>query len=352
MGIIVFLLILSILILVHEFGHFIAAKKNGVKVEEFGLGFPPRIFSKKIGETIYSINLLPLGGFVKVYGEEYHEKTKNKNRAFVYKKPWQKALIIISGVIGNLLLAWVLLSFLATQGIQVPTNKVVIEEVQKNTPAQEAGLKVGDTIKAIKFENKVIVVKKPEDLIAIANNKSGKEMLLSVENNKGIERFVRLTARKNYPKNQGPLGIAINGTELKKYSIFEAPIIGFKFSLKYLILILAGFGELLKSLFTFHKPSFEVAGPIGIAQFTGQALKIGQGALIEFTAALSLNLAVLNIFPFPALDGGRLAFVVYEWITKKQINKNFERSVNSIGMIILLSFVFIITINDIIRIFR
>lgn len=352
MEIIVFILILSILILVHELGHFIAAKKNGVKVEEFGLGFPPRIFSRKIGETIYSINLLPLGGFVKVYGEEYHEKTKNKKRAFVYKKPWQKALIIVSGVIGNLLLAWVLLSYLATQGIQVPTNQVVIEDVQKNTPAQIAGLKKGDIIKAVKFENKVILVKKPEDLIKIANNKTGKEMLLSIKNTKGEESFVRLSARKNYPKNQGPLGVSISATELKKYPFFQAPIIGIEYTYKYLILILAGFGELLKNLFTFQKPAFEIAGPVGIAQFTGQALKVGQGALLEFMAILSINLAVLNIFPFPALDGGRLAFVLYEWVTKKQINKNFERSANTIGMLILLSFVFIITINDIIRIFR
>lgn len=352
MGIIVFLTILSILILVHEFGHFIAAKKNGVKVEEFGLGFPPRIFSVKKGETIYSINLLPLGGFVKVFGEEYHEKVENKDRAFVYKKPWQKALIIVSGVIGNLLLAWFLLSYLATQGILIASNKVIIEQVQNNTPAQQAGLKIGDIIKTIKVDNKVKVVEKPEDLIKIANNKSGKEMLLNIKSSKGVEKTVRITARKDFPKDQGPLGISISGSELQKYSIIQAPIVGLQLTFKYLVLILAGFGDLFKSLISFQKPAFEVAGPIGIAQFTGQALKIGQSALIEFAAALSLNLAVLNIIPFPALDGGRLSFVLYEWITKRRINKNFEKGANAIGMLILLSLVFIITINDIIRIFK
>ena len=172
MGIFVFLIILSMLILVHEFGHFIAAKKNGVLVEEFGLGFPPRIFSIKKGETIYSINLLPLGGFVKVFGEEYHEKVENKEGAFIYKKPWQKALIIVSGVIGNILLAWFLLSYLSTQGILIPTNKVVIEQVQSDTPAQKAGLKKGETILAIKVDNREIIIRKPEDLIKIATQKS------------------------------------------------------------------------------------------------------------------------------------------------------------------------------------
>ncbi|MEX1052471.1 MAG: M50 family metallopeptidase [Patescibacteria group bacterium] len=360
MGILIFIFILSILVLVHEFGHFFAAKKSGVKVEEFGLGFPPRLFSFKWGETVYSINLLPFGGFVKVFGEEYHEEDKKnkklykklRERAFIYKKPWQKAIIIIAGVIGNILLAWVLLSFLATQGIQIPTNQVKIEQVQENSPAQEVGLKAGEIIKKIKIEDQEIVVTSPEELIKISNENPGEVLLLTVTDSKSIERDVAITSRSKPPKNEGPLGISISASETKKYSILEAPLIGINLTISYLGAILIGFGQLFKSLLTFQKPAFDVAGPVGIAQFTGQALQFGYLALVEFAAVLSLNLAVLNIIPFPALDGGRLSFVIYEWITNKRINKNFERSTNAIGMLILLSLIVIITVNDIIRIFR
>src|SRR3990167_3082436 len=145
MTILIFILILSLLVIVHELGHFIAAKRQGVLVEEFGIGFPPRVFGIKKGETTYSINLLPIGGFVKLYGEEYTQiegkkETTNRNRAFAYKHPWQKSLIIVAGVIGNFLLGWVLISFLFTQGVPSPINKVLIESVQPNSPAANADL--------------------------------------------------------------------------------------------------------------------------------------------------------------------------------------------------------------------
>src|SRR3989344_865986 len=174
MSIIVFIIILGILVLVHEFGHFIAAKKNGVKVEEFGFGFPPRVFGKKIGETIYSINLFPIGGFVKLFGEEYHEldKTKNlppttsklKERAFVYKKPWQKASIIVAGVVGNFLLGWLLISFLFTQGVPTPVNKVLVEKVQSGSPANKAGLLPKDYILELGNDGKTYKLTSPNDL--------------------------------------------------------------------------------------------------------------------------------------------------------------------------------------------
>src|SRR3989344_9409675 len=167
MTIIVFLLILMVLVLVHEFGHFIIAKKMGVKVEEFGIGLPPRLFGIKKGETLYSINLLPLGGFVKLYGEEYDELHKtNINRMFVNKTPWQKTLIILGGVIGNFLLGWFIFSYLVTQGVSVPINKVIIETVTKNSPAQIAGLKEKDiVIKLIPQDLPQIALASSEDLI-------------------------------------------------------------------------------------------------------------------------------------------------------------------------------------------
>ena len=158
MSILLFFIILIVLVIIHEFGHFLAAKKNGVYVEEFGIGFPPRLFGKKIGETLYSINLIPLGGFVKLYGEEYHEVEGGKqkiasNRAFINKKPWQKVSIIVAGVVMHFVLGWVLISYLFTQGIPTPLNKVRIEKVLPSTPAQQAGLKEKDIVYALTSAN-------------------------------------------------------------------------------------------------------------------------------------------------------------------------------------------------------
>jgi len=355
MSIVIFLIILSVLILVHELGHFIAAKKNGVMVEEFGIGYPPRIFSIKKGETIYSINLLPFGGFVKVYGEEYHEEKKNdkKNikRAFINKKPWQKATIIVAGVIGNIILAWFIFTYLSTQGIYIATNNVRIENIQKNSPAFFAGLLKKDIVKTIKLNNKTYNIETPNELISLTKKVEGQKMIIVIEReNASLE--IPIIARKNPPKNEGPLGIVISNTELKKYSIFEAPIIGLKQTFLYLKAILLGFIGLFTDLFMLRKPAIAVAGPIGIAQYTSQAVKYGVNSIMEFTALLSLNLAVLNIIPFPALDGGRFSFVLYEWISKKRVNQDFEKIVNGLGMMILITLLIIITISDIFKILK
>src|SRR3989344_650983 len=359
MSIIVFIIILGILVLVHEFGHFIAAKKNGVKVEEFGFGFPPRIFGKKIGETIYSINLFPIGGFVKLYGEEYHEldKTKSlpiatsslKDRAFVYKKPWQKASIILAGVIGNFLLGWLVISFLFTQGVPTPVNKVLVEKVQTNSPAAEAGLKPKDFVVELQKGAKNYKLSSPNELTLLTQKFLGEEVNLSVERN-GKKLNLLITPRKNPPKGQGPLGIVITSPFIeKKYPWYQAPFYGLIEAFNITKKIVVEFGRIIIQLITLHKPEVDVAGPIGIAQYTGQAIKFGKNAVLELLALLSLNLAVINILPFPALDGGRLVFVIYEWTTKKRVNKTVERYVNLFGIIVLLSLALVISIRDVTR---
>ncbi|MBI2641779.1 site-2 protease family protein, partial [Candidatus Roizmanbacteria bacterium] len=210
MAILIFIVILAILVLVHEFGHFIAAKKNGVRVEEFGFGFPPRLFGVKIGETLYSINLIPIGGFVKVYGEEYAELGKKidvelKERAFAYKKPWQKAIIIAAGVLGNFLLGWVIISYLFTQGVPVPVSKVLVENVQAKSPAESAGLKKKDLIYAIRARGKEYSVTSPNDLVGIANKYLGKKIVLLAERN-GKKLSFEIVPRVKTPKGEGKLG--------------------------------------------------------------------------------------------------------------------------------------------------
>ncbi|MGB9883548.1 MAG: M50 family metallopeptidase, partial [Microgenomates group bacterium] len=225
MNIIIFILTLGLLVLVHELGHFLAAKKNGVKVEEFGFGLPPRLFGIKKGETLYSINLLPIGGFVKLYGEELHEIKTNKlkNRAFINKTPWQKAMIIVSGVIGNFILGWALISFLFTQGVPVPTKKIIIEKVADNSPAQSVGLKTGDVI--VNFADKNL--ENTQDLISLSRKYADKKIKIVIErNNQKINK--EIIPRKNPPPGQGPLGVIITNYIERKYPWYLAPFYGLK----------------------------------------------------------------------------------------------------------------------------
>ncbi|QQG43948.1 MAG: RIP metalloprotease RseP [Candidatus Roizmanbacteria bacterium] len=359
MSILIFLIILVVLVVVHELGHFIAAKKNGVLVEEFGFGLPPRLFGIKIGETLYSLNLLPIGGFVKLYGEEYSElkekkpSEKNKNRAFSFKKPWQKALIVVAGITGNFILGWVLISFLFTQGIPMP-EKTVVEKVQSNTPAEKAGLKPKDAIIKVVKDNKTYIINSSPntDMGTIANRFAGENITMIVKrDNKEIN--LSITPRKNPPQGQGPLGITLSTNfKVVKYPWYQAPFHGLNYAVSTTKLIITELTRISVQFVTFQKPKVDVAGPVGIARYAKEAQKQGMNALIELTALLSLNLAVINILPFPALDGGRLVFILYEWITKKRVNQKFERSLNFIGIILLLTLAAIITVNDILKIYR
>ncbi len=351
--IIAFILILGLLVLVHELGHFIAAKKNGIYVEEFGIGYPPRLFGKKIGETLYSINLLPLGGFVKLFGEESdsYEKEKTihrKYRAFVNKKPWQRVVVLTAGVLGNFLLGWLLISVLFTRGIPTPTSNIIVEKVQPNSPADQADIKEKDTIIRAKVGNKEIVFQNADQLTTLAKESAGKNMILQV--GRGKKNLVLVvTPRSNPPAGQGPLGIIITSYMEKKYPWYQAPFYGLIEAYRITKTIGSELVRTLVMVVTLQKTQVEVAGPIGIAQFTGQAIKYGLNAVFEFIAILSLNLAVLNILPFPALDGGRLVFVLYEWISKRPVNKNLEKYLNLVGFSVLLFLVVLISIHDIVK---
>jgi len=357
MTLIIFIITLSILVLVHEFGHFLMAKKMGVKVEEFGIGLPPRLFGIKKGETLYSLNLLPIGGFVKLYGEEYDEldrknKTKqNKNRTFVNKKPWQKTLIVLGGVIGNFLLGWFIFSYLVTQGVPVPTNNVIVETVTKNSPAFAAGLQEKDVIKKIIYSDRTIDLISSTTLIEETKKSSGKNMSLLVQRGQR-ELAINLVPRINPPKGEGPLGVSVTSFVEKKYPWYTAPFYGLVEAFSITAKIATELAKMLFGFITFHKQNVDVAGPIGIANLAGQAIKFGRNAFLEFLALLSLNLAIMNILPFPALDGGRLVFVLYEGITKKRPNKNFEKYTNLIGFIMLLSLAALITVSDIMKLFK
>jgi len=356
--ILVFLLILTVLVLIHEAGHFFVAKKLGIKVEEFGFGLPPRIWGIKKGETLYSINLLPIGGFVKLYGEDEAgagkiRSTKNEpritdtSRAFYARPIWQRALVIVAGVLMNFILAVSIITyFFGVSGVQIPGDKVIVTDIVKGSPAEKAGLKSKDIIESINNQE----VKSPSQLIEITRKHLGEKITLGIERD-GKDQNLKVTPRKNYPKNEGPMGVAIAPNIIeKKYPLWQAPIVGLKEALKDSFLIVSGLFGVVSKLVTTAQVPRDVAGPVGIAQLTGQFVAIGPLAVLSFVALLSLNLAILNILPIPALDGGRLFFILIEAVTRRKVSAKFEGYAHAIGMVLLLALILAITLSDIIRI--
>lgn len=359
--IVVFIVILSVLVLIHELGHFFVAKKLGVKVEEFGFGFPPRIWGKKFGETLYSINLLPIGGFVKLYGEDEagagrlqipsskNQDTKNNKRAFFSRPVWQRASIVIAGVIMNFILATAIISYLfAFQGVPTPGNTVQIVALVKNAPGEKAGLKVGDNIISVDG----IAIKSADKLISYTKAHLGKTITLRI-NKKGLRiKNIEIVPRTKYPSNEGAMGVAVSqNVIIKKYPWYQAPFVGLKESLSESWLILQGLWMALTTALIQRQVPAGLAGPVGIAQLTGQFIQIGPNAVLSLVSLLSLNLAILNILPIPALDGGRLFFILIEGVIGRKVNQKFESYAHAVGMAVLLALIAFVTFHDLIRVF-
>ena len=358
--IISFLLILTVLVIVHEAGHFFTAKILGVKVEEFGFGFPPRAWGKKVGETLYSLNWLPIGGFVKLFGEDdagggkvgsvSPEKIEKKDvkRAFFARPVWQRFLIVFAGVFMNFALATVILTYLVgAQGIPTPGNEVFIAAVVKNSPAEKAGLQAGDKIIAVDG-NKVM---SPAYVITYTKMHEGKEITLTVQTKNKKQETIALTPRVHFPSNEGAMGIAIEtNVVVQHFPWYLWPYEGLKMALAQSWLIVNGLWGLLVQLVTKAQVPQDLAGPVGIAQLTGQFVQMGFDATLSLLALLSLNLAILNVLPIPALDGGRLFFIIIEGITRKKVSPKVEGYVHTVGMVFLLVLIVLITFHDIIRI--
>ncbi|MBI3385041.1 site-2 protease family protein [Candidatus Gottesmanbacteria bacterium] len=355
---IAFIILLSILVLVHELGHFLAAKKIGVKVEEFGLGYPPRIFGKKVGETIYSLNALPFGGFVRLYGEESAEqnltsKTKKSQskqnsalqRAFFNRSKIERSIILVAGVAMNFLLGVVVISYLFTQGVAIP-NGALVEEVVPKTPAEIAGIKKGDVITSVNGQT----IASAGDLVSQTKQNVLKIVTLQI---KRCEKTcanlkISLIPRKDYPQNEGAMGVAIvTDFMIKTYSLWEAPIKGTIEAFRMSWFIAKGVGQVLWQLVSSFTVPKDVAGPIGIYKVTGQALQFGGlMGVLQLLALLSLNLAVINILPIPALDGGRFFLVLVEAVMGRQRIIKIEKVAQSVGMALILALIVLITISD------
>lgn len=348
MNLIIFIVALSILVLVHEFGHYFAAIKTKVKVEEFGLGLPPRIKGKKIGETIFSLNWLPIGGFCRLYGEDGGGKG---DRAFNNKNPWQKMIIVLGGVLMNLVLAVLIFTVVyAIMGVPQETDMVKVIGVAPESPAYEVGLEEGVWIKEVAGEE----INKPDELTEKVNEYRGETVELLIEK-QGEERTVNILVRENPPEGEGGMGIAISNTEMVKlpwYQFYKGIVAGFEEAYFWGEIIVGGVVRMIGGLISGEGVE-DVSGPIGMFQATS-TIRENQGmlAVVHFFGVVSVNLAVVNILPFPALDGGRIMFVLYELIARRKPNQRIESIINSVGMIILLGLIFLITAGDIARLVR
>ncbi|NCS32251.1 hypothetical protein GW793_02035 [bacterium] len=358
-----FIPVISLLILVHEFGHLIAAKLTGMKVEEFGLGMGPRLLKVwNDGETVYTINALPIGGYVKILGEDSIPENE-KERSFSSKPLWARALVLSAGIFMNYVLALVLIFGLLTFAGE-PTLQVVlpISSITESSP-------LNDTLTTDKM---VIVGYKDQDGIAhtlqsdmefidyVKENAGTSVSLLLLEDGADIANTpteITVIPRKNPPSDEGALGIVIeptpdsyfmNYTEVKPLQILPKT---FSITHNLLKAMVVGMYDMFSNLFLHGVVPSDIAGPVGIAKLTDQAAKQGLSYLTQFTALISLNLAVLNLLPIPALDGGRLFFVLIELVTRKKVPQKIEGWLHTIGLLLLFALLALVSIVDIKRFF-
>jgi regulator of sigma E protease len=382
----IFLLILSALVLIHEAGHFFAARKFNIKVEEFGFGIPPRAWGKKIGETIYSINWLPIGGFVKLFGEDeagagrvttknkdQRSKIKDTQRAFYARSVWQRGIVVVAGVFMNVILAFAIfygflgLSNFKTElpllfddynfiGVnQTTKEEIYINDVAKNSPAEKAGIEPYDKVVSINGEEITEVETFTEEI----RENRGKEVALVWEDPEtGEKSSGTIVPRLNPPKGQGALGISfapVKTAILHYETAVQKLFSGISHTINTTLYSLDILGKLIAQSFSQRSAApigGAVAGPVGVfkvVEICGESLDTRQQAMcyLNIAGLLSASLALFNILPIPALDGGRLFFILIEGITKRKVNPKYEAIAHTIGMAVLITLIILITFKDI-----
>src|SRR3990167_2530981 len=348
---------LSLMIVLHECGHFLMARFFGLRVDEFGFGLPPRLWGKKIGETIYSINWLPFGGFVKIFGEDGAEALINKEerggdaldakRSFRSAKPLKKALIVAAGVIMNFLFGWLLLWFVLVIGTP---QALLIVDVREGSPAFHGGLMANDVVTEMKVNYESLIFSPEtgygvEDAVQFINDHRGEAIQFRIQRGGEITES-NVVPRVNPPEGEGALGIAMSGAGLTPQNPFSAVILSFKEALNITKAIALGIIDFIARIIT-GLPVEGVVGPIGIINLAITSGRMGLVYVVQLLALISLNLAVLNIIPFPALDGGRLLFVIIEKIKGSPLSIKTESFINGIGFIALLILMVLITLKDV-----
>lgn len=353
--VIVFILMLLALVLVHEFGHFIAAKKAGCNVEEFAFGFPPRLWSFTKNGTRYSFNLLPIGGYVKIEGEDMEEENPGPG-SFASKSVYWRLAILAAGVTMNIVLAVFLLTWQAAVGVPTLVTdenqnnltdiKTFITQVDQGSPAEQIGLQQFDRVVSVNGVTDPNI----EQVQKIVNDNQGEKISLEVER-RGQHLEQTITPRINAPPNEGPMGVALQMTGLEKAPLWQAPWAGLKRTGQALWLIVAEFSSILQRLIVQQEVSESIAGPVGIAVYTNEMTNMGLSYILEFAAFISINLAIINILPIPALDGGRIIFALTEAITRRRVPKKVEQISHMTGFALLILLMLLVTFKDIGRFF-
>lgn len=418
------------LIFVHELGHFVMARKNGIRVYEFGFGLPPRVFGfqritgkklekisrtetvemevslpkgrrgKKIfrerikdtiqeiyqllpikkwrlilgrydgdderekadrqeaalnryqGGTVYSLNWIPLGGFVKIKGEDGENRDPD---SFAVKKAGVRSAVLLAGVGMNFIFAWLLLALVFFLGApeavnpneQILDGKIQVADVAPDSPAEEDGLKIGDEILKVQGGIEFSTVQSVQDYI---NSKKGQEVIFQIKRGKE-ELKIKTTPRKEVPEDQGPLGIGLVQTARKSYPLLESLWKGLIAVYDLTLTIILGLYELIKNLVFGQAVKVEVSGPVGIAFLTKQVASLGLVYILQFAAILSINLGIINAFPFPALDGGRILFILIEKIRRRPVSQKVEQMFHTVGFVILIGLMLLVTFRDVMKFF-
>ncbi len=360
MTIILFIAVLFFLILVHELGHFVTAKWARMRVDEFAIGFPPRLFSIKKGETEYSINLLPIGGYVKIFGENGDSADSDSSRAFGMRPKLHQAIVLLAGVAMNILIAWLI--FFAVAMIGTPT--IVSEEdydkdkafltitsTVSGSPADEAGIPSGAKVISVQSESGSLNTLTPTAFTNFVTDSDGAVTIHYTHKDDlgSVTIEPRSGVIESDPEREA-IGVATALVENKKLGPVDALVSASMRTVNSLWAITVGITSFIASSFTFSANLEEVTGPIGIAGMVGDAAEFGFVTLMVFTAFISLNLAVINLLPIPALDGGRLLFVIAEAVIRRPINPEWMARVNLIGFAFLILLMVAVTYNDIVRI--
>ena len=361
MSVLLFLIVLGVLVLSHEFGHFIVAKKSGIRVDEFGFGFPPRIFGFKRGETVYSLNLLPFGGFVKIFGENPDQESlvgADSGRSLTSKPRYIQAAVLVAGVVCNLLIAWLFLSVGFMSGLPVSTSsgmsvsgptKLLITSVRAGSPAEQSGLKPGDEILTLASSKNI--KNKLETLAPVAVQEfiaENGENNLTLEYQRGaIKSKTEVTPVAGLVANRVAVGITMDQVGISQLGIFPALWQGAKLTANLTLATVAGLWQLLTQAVAGQAKLDNITGPVGLAGLVSDAAGLGWVYLLSFTAFISINLAVLNLVPFPALDGGRLLFLLIEKIKGSSIKPQVANTLNLVGFGLLLLLMAVVTYGDI-----
>lgn len=358
MSIILFFIILLILVVAHEFGHFIIAKKAGIRVDEFAFGFPPKIWGKKFGETTYSFNALPLGGYVKIYGEDPNDVKDDSDikRSFGAQPLYIQAFVIVAGVLFNLLLAWILIT--TTLMIGIPTmqdegdkytltnSRLMVTGVHENSPASLAGVRSGDVVISVNSGTKSVDATSATGVTTFISAHEAQPLTLSYERKGNVQTTVFTPVQGIVPE-RAAVGMYLDIVGTLKLPIHVAIWEGAIKTYQYTILTATGLWDFLSTAIVGKSDFSQVTGPVGIVNAVGEAAGIGFVNLLLFTALISINLAVINIIPFPALDGGRLLFIVIEAVMRRPMNVRVANTFNFVGFALLMLLMIAVTYNDI-----